>query len=227
MKAKIKKLGGYTCIIDDKTVVEEEEGIPGIPDGDWDIGELEKGILDDDDDDEVEEEVTPRITILNRRIMVIRDGVLFVSNDKDYLKKFLAQKPTGSFAGSADFARMGQALDKVTVKENVRFRMFDRLDQLLKTNCEMMRTGKMVDSETFVARILNQIYGKREGAGEKRKQRIDGSDLPADYDKEMAPFLGQAGLAMETTDFGWRFSGCVLAKEKAKAKVAEAPESSK
>ena len=225
MKAKIKKLGGYTCVIDDRTVEEEEEGIPG-PDGDWDIDKIEQGILDEEDDDELEEEVVPRITILNRRIIVVRDGTLFISNDKDYLKKFLAQKPTGSFAGAADFTRMGKALDKVTNKENVRFRMFDRLDQLLKLNYEMMRTGKMVESETFLARILNQIHGKQEGADEKRKQRIDGSDLPADFDKEMAPFLGQSGLAMETTDFGWRFSGCVLPKEKPKAKVAEAPDSS-
>ena len=219
-KAKIKKLGGYTCVIDDKTVEEEVEEIPGIDDFDDDI-------LDEDEDEELEEEVPPRITILNRRIMVIRDGVLFVSNDKEYLKKFLVRKPSGSFAASADFSRMGAALDKITDSENVRFRMFDRLDQLLKTNYEMMRTGKMAESETFVARILNQIYGKKEGFDKKRVQRIDGSDLPADYDKEMAPFLGQSGWAMETTDFGWRFSGCVLPKEKAKAKVAEAPEAGK
>ena len=122
---------------------------------------------------------------------------------------------------------MNTALEKVSDPAKVRSRMYHRLDQMMKTNYEMLRTGRMVESETFVARLLNRVYGKDAKGDKKRVQQIDGSELPENYDEEIAPFLGQSGWVMETTDSGWRFSGCLLAKEKAKATVAEAPESGK
>ena len=223
-KAKVKKLAGYTTVFDDQTEIEEEVEFPD----DIDIDDIEGDIDDEFDEDEDEEdEVTPRVTVLTRRIMAIRDDVLFICNDKEFLKEFLSRKPSSKLATAADFSRMGDQLNKLTDSKNVRLRMFNRLDHMLKTNYEMMRRGKMAESETFIARILNRIHGNKAGPDEKRKPLIDGSDLPADFDNEMAPFLGQSGWAMETTDFGWRFSGCVLAKEKAEAKVAEKPETSK
>ena len=131
--------------------------------------------------------------------MAIRGGVLFICNDKEFLKQFLSRKPGSKLGSAADFARMGDQLDRLTDSRNVRLRMFNRLDHMLKTNYEMMRMGKMAESETFIARILNRIHGNKAGPDEKRKPLIDGSDLPADFDNEMAPFLGQSGWAMETT----------------------------
>ena len=231
-KAKVKKLGGFLAVIDDQTVIEEDDGplgdVPDIDDIENDIDDIDD-IEDDeiDEDKEEEDEEDPRVTVLTRRIMAIRGGVLFICNDKEFLKQFLSRKPGSKLGSAADFARMGDQLDRLTDPRNVRLRMFNRLDHMLKTNYEMMRMGKMAESETFIARILNRIHGNKAGPDEKRKPLIDGSDLPADFDNEMAPFLGQSGWAMETTDFGWRFSGCVMAKEKAEAKVAEKPETSK
>lgn len=225
VKGKVKKLAGYTCVIDDRTEI-EDDGLGGL-DG---IEEIEIEDLEDDlEDIEIDpaaKAAPPRVTIFNRRVMVIRNGYLFICNDKEYLKKILAMKPSSGFETSADLTRMNAALSKISDNSRVRVRMFNRLDLMAKTNYQMLRTGKMADSETFVARVLNQVYGSKAGGFEKRIQQIDGSDLPSDYDKEIAPFLGQSGLVMETTDSGWLFSGCVLPKVKAKAKVAEAPESS-
>ena len=223
VKGRVSKLAGYTCVTDDRVETDEDDDVPGV--GEIDIDDFD--IDEEEDEDEDVKKAPPRITIFNRRIMVIRDGYLFVCNDKQYLKKFLSQKPSDRFAGSADLIRISREIDKLTTPELVRFRMFNRLDQLVKTNYEMMRTGRMVESETFIARMLNQLYGRKAGADKKRKPLIDGSELPSDYEKEIAPFLGQSGWALETTDSGWRISGCVLPKEKAKAKVAEAPGTSK
>jgi hypothetical protein len=218
VKGKVKKLAGFTCVVDDQVETAEESGGLEI-----DIEGLDD---DEDDDDEADEDaIPPRITIFNRRIMVIKDGFLFICNDKNYLKKIISRKPSTAFAGSSDLMRLTETLDKLSDSSKVRFRMFSRLDQMLKTNYEMMRTGKMADSETFVARLLNKVYGKKAGGDAKRVQQIDGSQLPLDYEKEIAPYLGQAGWVMETVDTGLLFSGCVLAKEKAKATIAEAPES--
>ena len=184
-------------------------------------GTIEIIIDDEEGETEIDEperkEAPPRVTIFNRRFMLIRDGVLFICNDKDYLKKMISRKPSDAFESSADFARMSAALQEFSDDSKVRFRMFNRLDQMLKTNYEMMRTGRMAESETLVARVLNRVYG-RKAAGDKRIQQIDGSDLPADYDKEIAPSLGQSGWVMETTDSGWRFSGAVLPNPKEKQK---------
>ncbi len=221
VKGKVKKLGGFTCVIDDQ--VDTGEGDDGFPEFEIDDF-IEEGEEDDEDDVKA---APPRVTLFNRRIMLIRDGVLFICNDKDYLKKFISQKPSSRFADAADLVRISASLDKLSDPSKVRFRMFNRLDQMLKTNYEMMRTGKMAESETFVARLLNRVYSNKHAGDEKRIPLLDGSELPADYEKEIAPFLGQAGWVMETTDSGWRFSGCVLPKEKTKAQVTEAPESSK
>lgn len=221
VKGKVKKLGGYTCVIDDRTEIEVDGGDLGI--GDIEIDDLDDEDLDDVNIDPAAKAAPPRVTIFNRRIMVIKDGYLFVCNDKEYLKKILSKKPTGGFEAAPDLTRMRAALAKMTDASRARFEMFNRLDQMLKTNYKMLRTGKMADSETFIARILNQVYGQNADGGDKRIQQIDGSDLPSDFDKEIAPFLGQSGWVMETTDSGWLFSGCVLPKPKAKAKVAEIP----
>ena len=209
VKGKIKKLAGYTYVIDDRTVTAQSDDIP-----DDEFGPLEIEIEDDEEDGDGDaelKEAPQRITIFNRRFMLIRDGVLFICNDKEYLKKIVSQTPTGEFEKAPDFVRVGAALDKLADSKNVRVRMFNRLDLMLKTNYEMLRTGRMADSETVIARMLNQLYGKKPGA-KKRTQQIDGSDLPADFEKEIAPSLGQSGMVMETTDVGWRFSGCLLPK---------------
>ena len=70
----------------------------------------------------------------------------------------------------------------------------------------------MAESETLIGRILNQLYGKKASGKKLRIQQIDGSKLPADYEKSIAPSLGQSGWVLETTDVGWRISGCVLPK---------------
>ena len=223
VQGKVKKLAGVTMVVDDRVEVEEEGGI----DDEIDPGLFEIDGDEDDEDEADAKEPPPRVTIFNRRIFVIKDGYLFVSNDKNYLKKIISMRRSASFEGSSDLVRMNTALEKVSDPAKVRSRMYHRLDQMMKTNYEMLRTGRMVESETFVARLLNRVYGKDAKGDKKRVQQIDGSELPENYDEEIAPFLGQSGWVMETTDSGWRFSGCLLAKEKAKATVAEAPEAGK
>ena len=224
VSGKVKDLGGFKCVVDDRTETEEEPGI------DIDIDEFEEDLEDDQDEDEFEDEELedeleddpakpkPMVTLFNRRFYVIKGNTLFICNDKDYLKKILFAKASDAFVKSATVEQMKNALAKLTDAKNVRFRMYTHLDRILKTNYEMMRLGRMAESETFIARLLNQLYGKKARPDEKREQQIDGSKLPADFEKEIGPYLGLSGWAMEVTDSGWRFSGCVLPREKTKAK---------
>jgi len=219
---KMKKLAGFDYVIDvrDDSEAELDPGIKIEIDEEFeddleddldDDDEFEDDELDDDDGDAEPEKL--KVTLFNRRFYAIRGNTFFICNDKDYLKEILVAKSTKKFAESADVTQMKTALMKLTDTSKVRFRMYTRLDKILKTNYEMMRLGKMAESETFMARLLNQVYGKKAKPEDKREQQIDASKLPSDFEKEIAPFLGLSGWAMEGTDSGWKFSGCVLKRE--------------
>ena len=218
VEGKMKKLAGFDYVIDDR--VEEAEKDPykiEIEDEFPDEEFPDEGDDEFPEDDDTAKEFQPRVTLFNRRFFVIRDNTLFVCNDKEYLKKILLSKPSTDFAKSSDVKRLKDALAKLTDSKRVRFRMHSRLDKILKTNYEMMRTGKMAESETFIARILNQVYGKKAKPDEKREQQIDGSKLPANFETEIAPYLGLSGWAMEVAESGWKFSGCVVSREPAQS----------
>jgi hypothetical protein len=68
----------------------------------------------------------------------------------------------------------------------------------------------MGTSNTVLARVLNRMM--TEADSDSREQQIDGSDLPADFDKHVAPYFGPMGWVMETVDDGWLVSGVVLKK---------------
>lgn len=77
----------------------------------------------------------------------------------------------------------------------------------------MLRQGKMAQSQTVLARLLNHML--REGEDdEEREQKIDGKNMPANYAKAVAPYLGPSGWATETYSDGWRISGVVLKKNR-------------
>ena len=203
VQGKVKNLGGLKYVIDDRTDIEEG------PDIDIDIDEefeddLEDD-LDEDDEDEFEDDTDEadadekaklKVTLFNRRFYVIKDNTIFICNDKEYLREVLFAKGSDKFAKSASVQQMKNALAKLVDTKRVRFRMYTHLDRILKTNYEMMRLGRMADSETFIARLLNQVYGKKARPDEKREQQIDGSKLPADFEKEIGPYLGLSGWAL-------------------------------
>ena len=96
-----------------------------------------------------------------------------------------------------------------------------RVDRSLEANYELLRRGDMGKSQTVLARVINEIFSKEteEAAGKEkdsevvRKQKLDGTKLPANYRKSVAPYLGPMGWALEVEDDGWRITGCVLKKK--------------
>jgi hypothetical protein len=204
VQGKVKVLGGFKTIEDDPMSEEEEE--VDDPLGSLDLDEF-------GDDEEEEEEKAPDLTILSQRYFAIKYGHLLVSNDKDYLKRMLLAKAEPKFADKADLIRVQDALAELTDEKRIRFRQFGRLDRILKPNYEMLRRGEMATSQTLFARVLNVIMSKDEEDPADRDQKINGSDLPENYDVEVAPYLGTSGWVMEIEDDGWRFTGCVLKKE--------------
>jgi len=83
----------------------------------------------------------------------------------------------------------------------------------------------MGKSQTILGKIVNQIFKKQaaEEAAESgdepsedvvRKQKLDGSKLPGDFDKSIAPYFGPMGWVLETESDGWGMSGLLLKKRR-------------
>ena len=214
-RGEILNLGGTEVIkVDASTQEQEFEEIDdefSIP-GDDEFDELE---------DEEEEE--PKFELFERKYFAVSKGFLLITNNKDYLKRILA-KQNANLELTEDYVQVEEALEKLTVEENVNWRQFGRMDRTLETNYEMLRRGEMGKSQTILARVINRIFANNaskktvvqsESLDEDaiRKQKLDGSRLPKDYAKSIAPYLGPMGWVMETEENGWRITGCVLKKK--------------
>ncbi len=79
--------------------------------------------------------------------------------------------------------------------------------------------------------VLNQVFKKQAeekaaAAGKElddetlRKQKLDGSKLPENYEVSIAPYFGPMGWVMETHEDGWRITGCII-KKKALTEVVQ------
>lgn len=178
--------------------------------------------LPDDEDDEEDAEARD-FTLFEERYFVVNKGHLLVANNKNYLKKILAQKES-KLAKAADYVEVKAALEKLSDPLKVSWRQFGRTDKALEANYELLRRGEMGKSQTILGKIVNQIFKKQAAeeaakAGEEtddeivRKQKLDGSKLPADFDKSIAPYFGPMGWVLETESDGWGITGCVLKKK--------------
>ena len=143
-------------------------------------------------------------------------GYILVCNDSDYLVSLMDKYHKGGaqeLIAAPDFQHVNEVLDKFIDPESVSVRQFGRFDRILEGNYEMLRQGKMGKSQTVLARILNEAFKLPEDPDAERKQKLDGSKLPANYQKAVAPFFGPSGWAMETQDEGWRITGVILKKK--------------
>lgn len=199
------KLAGFDVIEVDSSKQEELEDVPDIFDDP----------LADEDWAEEEDDVEEEFTLFNKRYFVFAKGHLLVANNKDYLKALLTSNKKSELLETPGYKQVDEALLKLKGDSTISSRQFGRVDRTLEANYEMLRQGKMENSQTVMAKIINQIIKHEKEENEDLEvKRLDGSKLPADFQKDIAPFLGLMGWINEVEDDGWRISGCVLKKEK-------------
>jgi len=192
-------------------VVEEKSEIPTI--------EIE-GVGDDfdrrrDDEEEEEEEDEPRL--LPHAAMTVANGHLLVASHIDFLQKALTTaKGKQTLGGSVDYRIIMAELDKLAGSPSS-MRGFARTDEAYRATYELLRAGKMPQSESVVGRVLNAMFDVREG--EVRVQKLDGSKLP-DYEV-VRRYLGPAGTVVVSEDTGWIITGITLNKELPEEMAAE------
>ncbi len=91
-------------------------------------------------------------------------------------------------------------------------RFFIRTDEAYRPIYELLRQGKMPESETLLGRLLNRLLtpSDDEEEGILRKQKIDGRKLP---DFEMVRrYFSPAGTIVRSSDDGWFIVGATLSK---------------
>jgi hypothetical protein len=142
----------------------------------------------------------------------VTDGRLFIASHLDFLKTFLAKQPPGeSLAEAGDFREIDAAMHRL-VDGDVAVRCFVRTDEAYRPTYELLRQGKMPESETLLGRVLNRLLTtpEDEDEGVLRKQQIDGRELPSF--EMVRRYFNPLGTVVRSTDEGWLVVGATLAK---------------
>ncbi len=148
-------------------------------------------------------------TLLPNQAITVAHGHLLIASHRDFLVKLLDQAgKRDSLAKSVEYQQVAKGLAKFGAAEKSAENMA-KSDELYRPTYELIRQGKMPESETMLGRILNTVSG----AGRKgvlRKQQIDGTKMP-DYEL-VRRSLGPAGLQAVTEEQGWFIKGFLMKK---------------
>jgi len=202
---KIERDGFSYLLMENKEVEEAPELLLDDPSFLDDPDEFDK--IDDGDS-------FKSFKLFEKRLITVARNHIIIADNESFLTELVLDPDAATSLGDAeDYQAVEQAIGKMAKTDSVSIREFGRLDKMLEVNYEMLRLKKMASSQTSLARILNHIFENRNQSGEVREQKIDGSTLPTDYAKVVAPYLGPSGWILEKTGDGWLMSGCVLKKK--------------
>jgi len=89
---------------------------------------------------------------------------------------------------------------------------FVRTDEAFRPVYELLRQGKMPESETLLGRLLNRLMTQPDDEDEDilRQQKIDGRQLPAF--EMVRRYFGPAGTIIRSEEDGWFVVGASLSK---------------
>ena len=165
----------------------------------------------DEEELEIDEEEENAPLFPNKVICVVH-GQLIIATDVDLLKAALTERSADdpdSLTASTDYQIVSAELANLGAGEDS-LRSFSRTDEAFRPTYELIRQGKMPESETLLGKLLNSFLGEEESDG-PRKQKIDGSKMP-EYDF-IRRYLGPAGLYVQPEQQGWFLMGALLNKE--------------
>ena len=194
--------------IGDRTVWEIVENTTPVEVVELDIAGPGFGDFDDEEEEDEEDE-EDRAPLLSHAAFTVADGHLMVASHLDFLEQVLVQgggqRP---LTETKDYVMVDNALNAIGANAHS-FRYFTRTDKAYHPTYELIRQGKMPESETLFANLLNRLLGSDE-EGVVREQQLEGSKLP-DYE-EVREYLGPSGLFVDSEDEGWFVAGCLLTK---------------
>jgi len=210
IRGEMIDLGGFQVIVDDRTDDVEDED-----EDDLDFEEAGLPFEEEEEDDKFAggNAAGPQFTLFEKKYITVAKGHLFISNDKDYLKKLLTSADTESLGEQADFINLRETLSQYVDVKKVRAMRFGRIDKILELNYDMIKKGELANSKSLLGKAANAMLTEEGEAGRPAEIKIDVGQLPDDYEASIAKYLGTTGWMNENEVGGWRVTGCVLKKK--------------
>ncbi len=173
--------------------------------------------------DEIEDETTP--PIFPDGAITVAKGCLFVSTNGEYLKEILDRlDQTGPNAADNDeYKEVDQVFADLGIADKPHFLQFyARTDETLHPTYEMVRQGKLPQSQAILAKAINALAVPEDGSVQQvRPQAIDGSKLP-EFEL-IRKYFGPAGFFGIAEDDGFFIKGFLLEKKNARAEKKAEP----
>lgn len=185
------------------------EGVPSLvstPSG----GAAKAG--DDEEDEETEKDAEP---FFPDAAITVAKGCLFVGTNSEYLKTILDRldEKLPSIGDEAEYKEIDRIFASMGLTDKAHFmQFFVRTDATLQPTYELIRQGRMGQSQAVLGKALNAILmTEEEKEAGVRKQAIDGGKLP-EFEK-VRKYFGPSGLFGATEEDGYFFKGFLLEKE--------------
>ncbi len=118
-----------------------------------------------------------------------------------------------SIRDEAEYAEINRIFGSMGLDEKPHFmQFFARTDETIRPTYELIRLGKMAQSQTVLAKAVNSLFTtENDETGQSREQAIDGKNLP-EFDK-VRNYFGPAGIYGISEDNGYFFKGFLLEKQ--------------
>jgi hypothetical protein len=142
--------------------------------------------------------------------VTVAHGRMFVASHVDYIVDMLDRPADAdTLQSDGEYQVVSTTLEELGAGNDA-FRFFTRTDEATRATYELLRQGRMPESESLFGKALNYIFEPEE-EGEMREQYLDGSKLP-EY-QVVRRYLGPGGFFIRSEENGWSISGVLLTKE--------------
>ena len=136
---------------------------------------------------------------------------LLLSNNVNYLEEVITRKPdeTNTLGNSSDYSLIMRTFAEMEMGKQPHFlRSFSRSAETVRPAYDMIREGKMPQSRSLLARLLNLLLTPPDMEEGYRPARIDGSKMP-EFDS-VQQYFGPAGVFGVTEENGWFIKGFTM-----------------
>jgi hypothetical protein len=146
--------------------------------------------------------------------VTVAKGCLFVSTNGDYLKTILDRldsEQKSTIKNEPEYKEVDKVFANMGMTDKPHFlQFFSRTDKTLQPTYELVRQGKMPQSQAILGKIINAIFVPEDNEG-IRPQSFDGKNLP-EFDK-VSHYFGPFGFYGISEENGYFFKGFLLEKK--------------
>jgi hypothetical protein len=151
----------------------------------------------------------PQPWLSNWAITVYGDFLMFASH-AEMIEQAIEQAQTSNespLVSESDYRRVAKAIAERFGGDDISAWQVVRTSIAYRVQYELFREGKLMDSQSMLASILDRLL-QNEDEMRGKAQALDGKKLPP-YD-EVAKFLQPMGTVVRSTDSGWDFGAVML-----------------